>query len=95
MLRQECEAVTGDRRIHRCAERLPVGTQFGQRARIHDGTGQDVGADFRAFLDQANIDFRVDLLQANRGGKPGRATTHDHDVEFHGFALHAYLDGLD
>jgi hypothetical protein len=30
------------------------GQQFGQGARIHDGAGQDVGADFGAFLDQAD-----------------------------------------
>jgi hypothetical protein len=71
---------------------LPVGNQFVQGARIHDRAGEDVGADFGAFLDQADVDFGIDLLEADRGGKSGRAAADDDDIEFHGFALHADLD---
>jgi hypothetical protein len=53
-----------------------------------------VGADFGAFLDQADVDFGIDLLQADRGGKTGRAAAHDDDIELHGFALHADLNRL-
>ncbi len=88
VLRQEGEAVAADGRIQRRAKRLPVGDQFVQRTRIHDRAGKDMGADFRALLDQADIDFGIDLFQADRGGKSGGTSADDHDVEFHGFALH-------
>jgi hypothetical protein len=92
VLREEGEAVTRDGGFQRCALRLPVGHQFVQGARIHDRAGEDVGADFGAFLDQADAQLGIDLLEPDRGGKSGRTPAHDDDIEFHGFALHADLD---
>jgi hypothetical protein len=94
MFGEEGEAVAGDGGLQRGALRLPVGEQLGQRARVHHGAGQDMGADFRTLLDQADVDFRIDLLETDGGGKSRRAAAHDDDVEFHGFALHADLDRL-
>ncbi len=94
VLRQEGKAVARHRGIHRCSLRLPVGHQFVQRARVHDGAGEDVGADLGALLDQADVGFRIDLLEPDRSGKSGRTPAYDDDIEFHGFALHADSDRL-
>ncbi len=86
------EAVFGYRGIERGAVGLPVGQQFAQGARVHDGTGENMGADLSAFLDQADAEFGAvfcrQLFQANGRSQSGRAAAHDDDVEFHGFALH-------
>ena len=86
------ETVFADRRVERGTVLFPAGQQFGQCTRVHDGAGQDVGADFGAFLDQADGDFRVffrrQLLQANRRCQAGRAAADDDDVELHCFAFH-------
>ena len=54
--------------------------------RIDHRTGQDMGADFGTLFDQANAEVGIDLLEPDRCRKPGRTTSDDHDVEFHGFA---------
>ena len=90
--RQDQEAVLGDRRVERRALRLPVGQELVQRARIDDRARKDVRADLRALFEQADGDFaaglRGELLQADRRGEPRGAAADDHDVVFHGFALH-------
>jgi hypothetical protein len=87
------EAVFADRRVERRAIFLPVGQQLAQRTRVHDGAGENVGADFGTFLDQADIDVgslvRRQLLEPDGRGQTGGAAADDDDVEFHGFALHA------
>jgi len=51
-----------------------------------------VRADFAAFLDQADRNFLAvldgQLFQPDRRAEARRASAYDHDVEFHGFALH-------
>ena len=63
--------------------------------RIDHGAGQDVGADLRALLDQADRDFVValgrELLEADRRRQPGRAAADDHHVIFHRLARHHRL----
>jgi hypothetical protein len=54
-----------------------------------------VGADFGALFDQADVDLGVDLLEADRGGRPAGpppTTTTSNSMDF---ALHADLDRLD
>jgi hypothetical protein len=65
------------------------------RTWIHHRAGEDVGADFGALFDQADVDLGVDLLEADRGGQAGRTAADDDDIELHGLALHADLDRLD
>ena len=59
-------------------------------ARIHDRAGQDVGADLRAFFDNAHVDVLAagagKLLQANRGRESRRPRADDDNVVFHRFA---------
>jgi hypothetical protein len=87
---EEGKTVVADRRIQRCVLRLPVGNQFGQRARIHHRAGKYVRADFTAFFDQANTDLRIDLLEPNRRRKAGRSAAHNDDVKLHSLALHGF-----
>ncbi|MNI28559.1 hypothetical protein D3C73_823390 [compost metagenome] len=58
-LGQEHELVLRDRHGKRCAFFFPIGDQFGQRQRVHDGAGQDVCTQFRAFLKDAYADFLI------------------------------------
>ena len=90
--RQYEETVFGHGGIERCAVGLPVGQQFIKSARVEDSAGQDVGADFRPFLDQADRNvaplFACQLLQANCRCQSGRAAANDDDIELHGFTFH-------
>ena len=45
-----------------------------------------MGAEFCAFFDDNDRNFRAKLFEANCGGKTSRAGAHDHDIEVHGFA---------
>ncbi|MNN74279.1 hypothetical protein D3C81_1904630 [compost metagenome] len=78
--------------MQRRTEVLPVGEQFVERTRFEHRTGEDVGADFGAFLHHADAELLAGfgglLLQSAGGGKSGGAGANDDDVEFHGFALH-------
>ncbi len=58
---QQHEAVLGRRGVERRALFLPVGDQLVQRAGLEHGARQNVRADFRAFLDDADRAFRVHL----------------------------------
>ncbi|MNR39856.1 hypothetical protein D3C85_1580940 [compost metagenome] len=58
-LGQEQELVLGDGHRERRAFFLPVGDKLGQRQRVHDGAGQDVRTQFRAFLKHADADLLV------------------------------------
>ncbi len=78
-LGQDQEAVLADRRVQRGAVVLPVGQEFVEGARVEDGAGKDVGADFRTFLDQADGRGRCRLPPpAASGGspRPGRRGRH-------------------
>src|SRR5438067_319806 len=88
VLAQEQEPVLGDRGIEGRALRLPVGQELVQRAGIHHGARQDVGADLRALFHHAHRNVAVDLLRADRGGEAGRAGADDDDVVLHRFARH-------
>jgi hypothetical protein len=90
--REHQKIVAGDGLAERGALFLPVGNKLVQRTRIHHRAGEDVRADFGPLFDQADVDFGVDLLEADRGGKSGGATADDNDIELHGLALHADLD---
>ena len=91
-LGEDQKTVLGHGSVERRAFFLPVREEFGNRARIHDRAREDMGADFGAFLDQADRNllagFVGQLLDADRRGQPGRATANDEDVELHRFALH-------
>ena len=54
VLGQDEETVFGNRCRERRALRLPVGDQLGERARIDDGAGKDVGADLGSLLEDAH-----------------------------------------
>jgi hypothetical protein len=90
LLGEEKEAVLAHRDVQRRAFRFPVGEKLVQRARIHDRAGEDVRADLRALLDQAD-GFRVggELLEPDRGGETGGAAADDDHVVLHRFAAHA------
>ena len=45
-----------------------------------------MGADLGALLDHDHAELGRQLLQPDRGGKPGRAGADDDDVELHGLA---------
>ena len=53
--------------------------------RIDDGAGEDVRADFGSLFHDNNRLFRRQLFEPDRGGKPGRPRTDDHDVKLHRF----------
>ena len=88
------QAVLSGRRVERGAAFLPVGKQLGQRVRFEHGAGEDVGADFRALLQQADRDLPAlllgQLLDADCRGQPRGASADDHDIVFHRFAIGAH-----
>ncbi|MDT4856373.1 hypothetical protein FQZ97_907610 [compost metagenome] len=88
---QEQELVLRDGHVQRRAFFLPVGDEFGQRQRVHDGAGQDVRTQFRALFKHADADFLIllsgQLLKTDCGGQAGGSTAdHDH-VIFHRLAF--------
>ena len=54
--------------------------------RIHDGAGENVSADFRAFLEDDDGYVRIEFLQPDRGGETCRSGADDDDVELHPLA---------
>src|SRR6185312_7601352 len=88
---QEIEAIVGDRGVDRRALLFPVGNERFYADRIDYRAGKNMGADFRAFFENANGDFfsslRRKLLQADRRAEASRPRAHDHDVIFHALAL--------
>src|SRR5580704_9181570 len=45
-----------------------------------------MGAEFGAFFDDDDRNFRAKLFEADRGGETGGASAGDHDIEIHSFA---------
>src|SRR5688500_2539384 len=88
-LGEEQEAVLAHRRVQRRALRLPARNQLVERARIHDGSRQDMRAHFRAFLEHADRDLAAQLLHADRGGEARGTGADDDHVVLHRFAGHA------
>src|SRR3546814_17889477 len=80
-----------DRRVQRRALLLPVGDQLVQRPRLQHRAGEDVGADFRALLENADGDLLAALgrkLAQSDGRRPtGRAGADDDHVVLHPFAF--------
>jgi hypothetical protein len=64
----------------------PIGEKSVESARIDDRAGQNMGAEFGAFFDDNDRNFRRKLFEADRGGETGGAGAGDHDIEIHGFA---------
>ena len=64
----------------------PIGEEFVESTRIDDRAGQNMGAEFGAFFDDHDRNFRRKLLEADRGGKTSGAGAGDHHIEIHGFA---------
>ncbi|MCY1445275.1 hypothetical protein D9M71_617840 [compost metagenome] len=92
---EHVDVVAFDFGVERGAELFPVREQFVQGARFEHRTGENVGADFGAFLHHADAEFLAGLggllLQSAGGGETGGACSDDDDVEFHVFALHLLL----
>jgi hypothetical protein len=80
-----------DGRLDRRVFLAPFRQQLVERDRIDDRARQDVGAYFRALLQNDDADvfalFIGDLFQPDRGGKTGRAGADDHDIHIHAFAF--------
>jgi len=89
---QYIDVIAHHRGVERGAECFPVREQFIQGTGFKHGTGEDVGADFGAFLDHADADFLTGfgglLLQSAGGRQASRASADDDHVEFHVFAFH-------
>ena len=89
---QEQELVLGRRRQQRRPAVLPVGEQLGERPRLEHRAGKNMGADLRALLDDADIDFAAGvgghLLEPDRRRQAGRAGADDDDIIFHRFPFH-------
>ena len=87
---QEQELVLRDLLLKRRAERVPVGQQFVERARIHDRAAEDVGAGLRALFENHHghlgTSRRGALFEPDRRGQAAGPAAHDHDVVVHGFA---------
>lgn len=88
--RQKQHLIAHNRLVHRCALLLPIGQQFGERARIHHRPRQRVRANLCAFFQQHDRNILLlrgrQLLDVNGRCQPGRAAAHHHHVVFHRFA---------
>ena len=71
---------------------LPVRHQLVQRAGFNDRPGQEVRADFRALLHQADAGLLPGLGRkagiADGGGQARRPSAHHHQVKLHGLSFH-------
>ncbi len=90
LLAQEDHGVFRHRLLQGRAALLPVGDEFGERARVHDGTRKDVRAGLGALLEHHHrhvLPVRGGhLLEPDGRREPGRAAAdHDH-VVFHGLS---------
>ena len=80
------EAVVADRGLDRRVFAAPIRQQPVEADRIDHRAGEDVGADLGALLHHHDGNIRVDLLEPDRGGEPGRTGADHHHVEFHRLA---------
>ncbi len=89
-LTQEDHGVVGDGLGQGRALFLPVRDQLGQRTRVHDRAGQDVGTGLGALFQHDDGDilafFGRQLLEADGRGQAAGAAANHHHVVFHGFA---------
>ena len=89
--RQIQEPVLGGGRVERRAALAPVRDQFVERARLQHRARQDMRADFRALLDDADADLGLgggrELLQTDRRREPRRPGPDDDHVVFHPLAF--------
>ena len=81
-LGQEENMIFLDRLLDRRAAFLPVRHQLVDAARIHDGAGNDVGADLLAFLENGDGEIFIQFSKLISGGKTGRPTAHDQNIDF-------------
>ncbi len=90
-LRQIQKPVLGGGRVERGAALAPVRDQFVERARFQHRARQDMRADLRALLDDADADLglgrRRELLQPDRRREPRRPGPDDDHVILHPLAL--------
>lgn len=84
---QEPELVLCRRYANRRRIVTPSRQQFIQGAGFDDGTRQTVRTDAGGFLDHADRQFGLELLQANGERETGRTGTHGDYVVFHDIAL--------
>jgi hypothetical protein len=87
MFSQHPMLIVGDGNGERAVKLAPVGQQLLDRPRIDHRARQDVGADLRALLQDADRKVAPglggELLEADRGGEAGRAGANDNDVISH------------
>jgi len=68
------------------AYRAPIRKQTVEPNRVDNGSGQDMGTDFRPFFHHHDGNVGVDLLESDSAGQAGGSGTNNHDIEFHCFA---------
>ena len=84
---EEIETVGFDRDLQRALRIVaPVRQEQVEPDRIDDRAGENMGADFGAFLDDDDAGVRCQLLQADRRGEPGRPGADHDDVVIHRLA---------
>ena len=83
---EHVKAVGGDRRLAAALLAAPFGKETVEPDRIDHRAGEDMGADLGALLDHDDGGFRRELLEPDRGGKPGRPGADDDHVELHRLA---------
>ncbi len=95
---QEQKLIRRDWLIQRRAHRLPVREQFGQRAGVHDGTGQNVRPRLGTFFQHADRDLAPgllrQLLEMDGRSQSARARPDDDDVVIHGLARAEFFQEL-
>src|SRR6266568_546298 len=101
ILGEEKRGIVGDRRIERRGF-LKIRHQFGERARIHDGSGKLMRADFAPFFEDVDIFsgkrrfsagfvvFLDEVGQVQRAGKARRPRPDDENIGFELLALYAH-----
>ncbi len=86
-LRKEKEPIFRDLGFQRSPFFFPVGNQFGERLGIHDRARQDMGADFRGFFKDTDVEFLPfvvgELFQPDGSRQASRPGADDDDVVFH------------
>ncbi|MCY1435914.1 hypothetical protein D9M71_520250 [compost metagenome] len=91
---EHVDVVALDGRVQGGAKLFPVREQLVQGSRFEHRAGEDMGADFGAFLDHADADFFTGfgglLFQAACSGQASGACADDDHVEFHVFAFHRF-----
>lgn len=69
----------------------PFRRELVERARLHDRPGQRMRTDGRALLEHADVEVRLQLLQANRAGETRGTRADDQEVVFHHVALDRFV----